>query len=169
MNELARAPVAAPFVAEGLTVLPEWIDYNGHMNIARYVAAFDRALEDAYAELGFLRREMEAWNSSNFAAEMHLTYQRELRAGDPLRITTQLLGFDDRRWHLIQCLYHAAEGFLAATNEWLLAYVDMSTRRSATMPPALQGRLARVLEAHRRLPVPPEVGRAIALARRRSG
>ena len=29
-----------------LEVLPEWLDYNGHMNVAYYIAAFDTAIED---------------------------------------------------------------------------------------------------------------------------
>ena len=33
-----------------LTVLPEWIDYNGHMNVSYYVLAFDRGV-DAFMEL----------------------------------------------------------------------------------------------------------------------
>lgn len=169
MNELAQTPVAAPLVAEGITVRPEWIDSNGHMNIAWYVAAFDQALDRIYPELGFRPEELAAGNSSNFVAEMHITYKRELREGDPLRITTQLLGFDEKRCHFIQCMYHAADGYLAATDEWLFVHVDMETRRSTVMQPALQARLADVLAAHRHLPVPSEVGRSISLAPRRPG
>ena len=33
-----------------LKVLPEWIDYNGHMNVVYYVLAFDRSV-DAFMEL----------------------------------------------------------------------------------------------------------------------
>ena len=34
------------------TVRPEWIDYNGHMNVAHYVAVFDHATEAFHAVIG---------------------------------------------------------------------------------------------------------------------
>jgi acyl-CoA thioester hydrolase len=166
MSELAEAPVAAPLLAEGMVVQPEWIDSNGHMNIAYYMMVFDDAFGQVYRDFGYREDELTTWNASNFVAEMHITYQRELHAGDPLRVTTQLLGFNEKRCNFIQHLYHAGEGFLAATNEWLIAYVDMTTRRSAVMPALQQQRLARVLAAHRHLPVPSEAGRAIRLSPR---
>lgn len=160
-------PIPAPFESVGIDVLPEWIDSNGHMNIAYYVAAFDRAFDKIYDQFGFTRAMMRDRNASSFTSELHITYQRELMVGDPIRVTTQLLGFDAKRCHFIQCMYHAAEGYLAATLEWLLLYIDMTQRRVTTMPEELQRHLARVVEAHRALPLPPEVGRRISLDARR--
>ena len=31
-----------------LTVRPEWIDHNGHMNVAYYVLAFDESTDAVY-------------------------------------------------------------------------------------------------------------------------
>ena len=33
-----------------MTVLPEWIDHNGHMNVAFYVLAFDVATDTVYED-----------------------------------------------------------------------------------------------------------------------
>lgn len=159
--------IQAPFVSTGIEVLPEWIDHNGHMNIAYYVVAFDQAVDQVFHQFGFVPEVMRKANASSFTSELHITYQRELMQGDPLRVTTQLLGFDPKRLHFIQCMYHATEGYLAATMEWLLLYVDMTVRRVAVMPESLQRHLARVLEAHRALPIPPEVGRKISLDAKR--
>ena len=38
--------------------------------------------------------------------------------GAPLRITTQLVDFDAKRMHFIQCMYHAGQGFLAARADY---------------------------------------------------
>ncbi len=38
-------------VAEGI-VRPDWIDYNGHMNVAYYVLAFDLAIDALWARIG---------------------------------------------------------------------------------------------------------------------
>lgn len=165
MNMPDRA-VDRAFVAEGFVVLPEWIDYNGHMNIAFYMKTFDEALDRVYPAFGFDQAAMRAAEQSTFAAEMHVTYQRELHVGDPIRVFHRLLGFDAKRCHFIQHMHHAEEGWLAATNEWLLLYIDLRRRRVTAMPEPLQQRLAAVLGAHSRLPPPPEAGRAIGIPKR---
>lgn len=164
MNEtILPSTIPAPFESVGIEVIPDWIDSNGHMNIAYYIAAFDRAFDQVYDQFGFTQEMMRARNASSFTSELHVTYQRELMLGDPIRVTTQILGFDAKRCHFVQCMYHARDGYLAATLEWLLLYIDMTVRRVTVMPEALQQHLARVVAAHRAIAVPPEVGRRISL------
>ena len=168
MNDtIFHGTIQAPFESVGIEVLPDWIDSNGHMNIAYYIVAFDRAFDQVYHQFGFVAEMMRLRNASSFTSELHATYQRELMAGDPIRVTTQILGFDAKRCHFIQCMYHAREGHLAATLEWLLLHVDMTTRRVTAMPEPLQRHLARVLDAHKAVPVPPEAGRKISLDAKR--
>ena len=50
MNDADALP--APFRSSTQTVEPEWIDYNGHMNVAYYTLAFDRALDELFEALG---------------------------------------------------------------------------------------------------------------------
>lgn len=168
MNETKfPSTIAAPFESVGIEVVPEWIDANGHMNIAYYIVAFDHAFDQVYQQFGFTPAMMRERNASSFTSELHVTYQRELMVGDPIRVTTQLLGFDAKRCHFIQCMYHAREGYLAATLEWLLLHIDMTVRRVTAMPEALQQHLARIVEIHRQVPVPPEAGRKISLDSKR--
>jgi len=167
MASAPEPPIPAPFVHDGLSVRPDWIDVNRHMNIAYYVLVFDQALDHAFPGMGFELDRLKPINGSAFTAELHVTYLRELQEGDPIRVTTQLLEFDDKRCRFLQCLYHAGESYLAATQEWLMLFVDLGSRRVAAMPGWLQQRLAAVRAAHARLPVPPVAGRSIALANRR--
>lgn len=160
-------PIPAPYVNESQSVLAEWIDLNGHMNIAYYLTAFDRAFEEAYEQMGLTNEALEKTGSSTFAAEMHITYQRELMKDDPLRVATQLIGFDAKRMHWMQSMYHRRDGFLAATAEWLILHVDLRQRKVATMPNALQGELSAILAAHAGLRRPPETGRRIDLGNRK--
>jgi acyl-CoA thioester hydrolase len=106
---------------------------------------------------------------TTFCVEAHLTYHREVRVGDPLRFTTMLLGHDEKRIHYIHAMYHAAEGYLAATNELMSLHVSRPTRRAAVMAPDVLARLATVRRAHDALPRPPQAGRAIGLANRPRG
>jgi acyl-CoA thioester hydrolase len=152
----------APFDRHRAVVLPEWIDYNGHMNVAYYLLAFDHATDSFFDYLGLDAAHRDATGGSTFAGDVHLTYQREVKQGDPLRITAQLLGFDDKRVRFFLQMYHAEEGFLAATMEGLTLYVDLKRRKVAPFPPEITARLAAVFAAHRALPLPPEAGRVIA-------
>lgn len=154
--------IEAPFDRHRATVLPEWIDYNGHMNVAYYLLAFDHATDSFLNYLGLDAGHREATGGTTFAGDIHLTYQREVREGDPLRITTLLLGYDEKRIRFINHMYHAEQGFLASTMESLSLYVDLERRKVSVLPADIQARLAEVLEAHRRLPLPPEAGRVIA-------
>ena len=36
----------APFVSSVMRVEPQWIDYNGHLNVAYYNVLFDRAVDE---------------------------------------------------------------------------------------------------------------------------
>jgi acyl-CoA thioester hydrolase len=153
--------IAAPLELHRETVLGEWTDYNGHMNVAYYVLAFDHATDAFFDFIGFDEGYRRTTGHSTFAAESHVTYQREVAEGDALRFTTQLLGFDEKRLRYIHHMYHAEQGFLAATSEWLSLHVDLNRRRVAPMPEAISARLSAILAAHGELPVPPEVGRAV--------
>ena len=162
---MSDSVIPAPFISNKMSVLPEWIDTNGHMNVARYLRAFDLAFDDVYEEVGITAEHMRIERGTTFAAEMHITYQRELLQGDPLRITTRLLAYDLKRMHWIQCMYHREQGYLAATNEWLILYVDIDKRRAGRMPAALERGFQAILAAHAPLPLPPEVGRKIDFTR----
>lgn len=154
--------IEAPFDQHRAVVLPEWIDYNGHMNVAYYLLAFDHATDDFLDYLGLDAAHRAASGGTTFAGDIHLTYQREVRQGDPLRITAQLLGYDDKRLRFFCHMYHAGEDYLAATMESLSLYVDLERRRVAAFPAEIRARLAEVFAAHRALPLPPEAGRVIA-------
>ena len=163
------SPIPAPYVDQTQSVPAEWIDLNGHMNIAYYLTAFDLAFAEAYEQMGLTMEALEKTGSSTFAAEMHITYQRELMKDDPMRIETQLIGFDAKRMHWMQSMYHRRDRYLAATAEWLVLHVDLRQRKVAAMPDALQRVLSAILSAHAKLPRPPETGLHIDLANRKPG
>ena len=145
------------------TVPLEWIDYNGHMNVAYYVLAFDHAT-DAFMEcLGIDRTYRQLNQCSTFVVETHVNYQRELAAGDSMRITTQLLGFDSKRIHYFHRLYHGHRGYLSATTELMVIHVDLAERRSTPMPLPTMDRLSKLMAAHLQLPRPPQSGRVMGV------
>ncbi len=144
----------------------DWIDYNGHMNVAYYVLAFDYSTDALMDYLGLDSDYRERTQNSAFVLEGHITYDQELVQDDPIHCTTQLLDYDAKRIHYFQQMYHSEKGFLAATNELILLHMDMSQRRSAPMPTSTLEQLEAVMAAHKQLPKPPQVGRVIGIRRR---
>ncbi len=157
---------AAPFIASPLRVDPAWIDYNGHLNMAYYNVLFDRAVDEVYELLGCGLAYVGKTRHSCFTAEVHLRYLRELHAGDPVRVTFQLMDFDAKRLHFFEQLYHAEAGWLSATSENMALHVDMAAKKVAAFPDGVMARLKAMKAAHASLPVPDGAGRRIAMPRR---
>jgi len=144
-------------------VRPEWIDFNGHMNLAYYLLAFDQATDRFLHHIGLGEKYFRQENRSVFVLEAHVVYHREMRLGDRMRFTTQLLAHDAKRLQFIHHMYHAGEGFLAAANEIMAIHVDMASRRSAPMPAPAMAALAELQASHDLLPKPAEAGRQIRI------
>lgn len=158
-------PDTGLLTVEGMRVLPEWIDYNGHMNVAYYVLAFDQALEAMMEEIGIGGSYAAQGEGTTFVLENHVRYLREIGEGTPMRFTFQLLDHDAKRIHYFLRMYHAEEGFLAATAEQLSMHIDQSARRSGPMPQAVQDRFAAIAAAQAKLPRPAEAGRPMGIRR----
>ena len=120
----------APFVSSVMRVEQSWIDYNGHLNMAYYNVLFDRCVDEAYELLGIGLDYLKTQHST-FTAEAHVRYLRELNAGDPVRVTFQLLDFDSKRMHCFEQLFHAGEGWVSATSENMSLHVDMTAKKTA--------------------------------------
>jgi len=153
----------APFVSSLMKVEPQWIDYNGHLNMAYYNVLFDRAVDEAYELLGIGLDYLKTENHSTFTAEVHVRYLRELHENDSVRVTYQLLDYDNKRIHYFEQLFHAEEGWVSATSENMTLHVDMASKKVAPSPPKVLRSLAAMKAAHARLPRPEAAGRRIAM------
>jgi acyl-CoA thioester hydrolase len=157
----------APFVSSIMRVEPQWIDYNGHLNMAYYNVLFDRCVDEAYELLGIGQDYLATQKHSTFTAEAHVRYLREIHDGDPVRVTFQLLDYDAKRIHYFQQLFHATDGWVSATSENMTLHVDMTAKKVAPFPTTIMDTLARMKTAHVRLPRPEAAGRGIAMPEKR--
>ena len=98
---------AAPFVSSVMRIEPQWIDYNGHLNVAYYNVLFDRAVDEVYELIGLGPAYLDRHKHSTMVAEAHVRYLRELKLEDPVRVIVQLLDYDAKRIHLFEELRHA--------------------------------------------------------------
>ncbi len=154
--DVYRAPVEAA-----------WIDYNGHMNVAYYVLMFDRATDALLDRLGLGAAYRRRTDHSLFVLESHVTYEREVKAGDMLRFTTQLVDADAKRLHFFHTMYHEATGYRAATSELLALHVDLAGPAARPFAANEKAAIDAMLEEHRELPRPAQLGRVVGLGRQK--
>lgn len=148
-------------------IRPEWVDYNGHMNVAYYVLVFDHATDAVLDHLDIGRAYRARSGRSVFVAEAHVTYERELHAGFAVEIDSRIIGFDGKRFIIYHEMSCTEAGGLAASNEVLCLHVDLEARRTAPLPDDADTRLAAAAIAHGRAGRPARAGRGIGLIARR--
>lgn len=159
------APPSALLCTHTDRVVPAWIDYNGHMNVAYYVVLMDRAMDGFLAHVGIGEAYLKRENKSTFALDVRIAYRRELRVDTPVRCYSQLFDFDAKRFQVGHYVTHAEEGWTAAYSEWVGVHVDMATRKSAPMPSRAAEALGALLAAHRAVPRPAALDRPFGLGR----
>ncbi|MFS8039285.1 thioesterase family protein [Xanthobacter sp. AM11] len=156
----------APFVSSSMKVEGEWIDYNGHLNVAYYTLIFDRAMDEALSLLGLGPSYARKRGASFFTAESHIRYLRELPPESPVRVTLRLLDYDEKRLHLFQTLHHATEGWVSATSEQMALHVDLKSRRVVPFPDDVLERIATMRAAHAGLAPLDGLGRRVTMPAR---
>jgi acyl-CoA thioester hydrolase len=139
-------------------ILPEWLDYNGHMNVAYFVLVFDHGTDEFYPLIGLGKPYRMSTGKSTFAVETHITYQKELSVGEEVLVTTQLIAFDEKRIHYFHRMWHADKNIQLATLEQLAVHVNLATRRVEPMPDESQRLLNEMWQSHMTLPKPKEIG-----------
>jgi acyl-CoA thioester hydrolase len=165
---IARNDMSAPIICPERKVESAWIDYNGHMNTAYYNLVFDQTLDCVFDDLGIGAAYVKAGHGSCFTVETHVSYIAELALHDPIRVTYQLLDWDDKRMHFFGEMYHAKQGYLAATSEQLSLHVDIQTRKAGPFPAAARQKIGALMAAQKGITWPTQVGHVMRIAREKS-
>lgn len=165
-NEIDDSFEAAPLRAGPARVPAEWIDYNGHMNVAYYTMAFDKALDEVYDALGIGENLVLSHRMGPMALQSQVHYLGELVEGGRFACEFRLLDADGKRLHSFSEMVDLDRGGIAATYETLSVNVDLDARRSVAYPPDASARIERLRAAHEGLPRPEQVGRTIGIRRK---
>jgi len=159
-------PYDAPVHLAGGQVSTEWIDYNGHMNVAYYTHAFDRAIDQFLErELGVGETHVKTTAQGPYVLQAQVCYLAELRAGEAFDFLCHLVDCDAKRLHLMTQMRNGA-GEVAATSEQILMNVDHGLRRAVPYPAWAQARMSRMRDAHATTPRPAQLGAPLGLRRR---
>ena len=144
-------------------VLPDWVDYNGHLRDAFYLLIFSYATDALMDTLGLDSDNREASGHSLFTLELHLNYLDEVKRGADVEVQTQLIAHDAKRLHLYHSLHLVGDEKALAGNEQMLLHVDLAGPHSAPFTEATLARLATISSAQADLPRPALLGRVIGL------
>ncbi len=138
----------------------DWVDYNGHMNEARYLQAFGDAT-DRFMEIIGCDATYIALGGSYFTAETHIRHIDEVHAGHEITIVTQVLLGEGKKMHLWHEMYEDER--LLATGEHMLIHVSLETRRASAPSEAVAEKLSGYARSHVALPRPHGAGRAVGV------
>jgi acyl-CoA thioester hydrolase len=147
-------------------VLPDWVDYNGHLNEAYYLLIFSHATDAFMDHIGMTPGPEHRKETSLYTLETHLCYLEECSAGQEVEIATQLLDLDKKRFHIFHAMTLAGREELLATAEMVSLHVEMSGPRAAAFPPETLARLEAIHSRHKALPRPTQVNGVMGLKKK---
>lgn len=142
------------------TVLPAWIDYNGHMTEFRYVQVFSDSSEVLFRLVG-MHDEYVAAGHSYYTAETHNQFYDEVGVNEPYYTTVQIILADAKRLHVYYRMHAADDDRLLATLEAMYLHVDMKTGKVVAAESAAMEKLMALAATHADLPKPEAAGRFV--------
>jgi carnitine 3-dehydrogenase len=159
----AAAPSQSASAAGGLRlldcrVIPEWIDYNGHMTEHRYLDLFGQATDRFLAYIGVDEAYLQS-GRSYYTVESHLMHRAEAKCGDELHVETRLLSFDEKRVHLFHSLRRGETEIASA--EQMLLHVDSKAAKASSADAGILTELTAIHEMQVQLPKPVAMGRHV--------
>ena len=116
-------------------VIKEWTDYNGHLNVAFYIRVFDIAADIMLDNFKMGGESAKKDNRTTFVAEMYTNYYQEVRLGEEVETHIAYVDHDKKRIHYKLSMFHKEKKYLAASNEVLSLYVDLSKRKVVEFDP----------------------------------
>jgi carnitine 3-dehydrogenase len=164
MDDMSGIADGKPLRLVETFVRPEWVDYNGHMTDSRYLQVFGDATDALLRAVGV----DDAYRDSGralYTVETHVSHRAEASALEPLYVTTQILGLDDKRVHLFHCLYRRRDDRVVATAEQLYLHVNRAAGKASSMDAAVRAKLENMRAAHASIAEPARSGRHLSLSR----
>lgn len=165
-EDLLRAaqPAGAPLELLSGKVLPDWIDYNGHMTEHRYLEVFGHATDALLAHIG-ADADYVAAGRSYYTVETHIMHLGEAKSDEGYAVSTQVLGSDEKRLHVFHQIRNSTTGAVLASAEQMLLHVDAHAKRAVPVTGDVAARLAELATAHRGIPRPEAAGRHVGQRR----
>ena len=116
-------------------IIPEWTDYNGHMNLAFYIHLFDQGWDILLDKFDMGGNSAKLQKRSTFAVESHTKYIKEVKEGDEVDINLLFLDNDNKRMVYQLEIFSNNGNYRAATSEVCSVYVNLDIRKVVEIEP----------------------------------
>ena len=127
-------------------VLPEWIDYNGHLRDAYYALILSLASDALMDRIGMDAAYRAASGNTLYTVEMHIHYLREVHQRDIVLVGARLLAADHKRMHTAFEISCEGKQGVAATAEFMLLHVHQAeTVTVSAFEPAVAAAIAALM------------------------
>ncbi|MGB0772338.1 MAG: thioesterase family protein [Paracoccaceae bacterium] len=123
-----------------ITVKPEWIDYNGHMQDAYYGLVFSYAVDAFQDWVGFDAAYRTATDCTIYLVEEHKYFLREVKESDPLAVQISVLGVSQKVFHL-HCVMQSGGQDVAISELMEMHVCQKPTPKGAPIPLDIAARL----------------------------
>lgn len=160
LGPMARA--VTTFTGE---VLPEWGDYNDHLNEGYYGVIFGHASDGLLELLGFGPEYRQSFGGTFYTVETQIRFEAEIALGEPITVETTLLGADPKRLHYWHELRVVGAPARSATQEGLMLHVDIEPVKVTAMSPAMVDAASGLTASHASIRGQADIGRAIRAVR----
>ena len=110
-------------------VTKDWVDYNGHMNMAYYVLIFDQAWEVALEKFKMGESAAKSEQRSTMVVETNTKYINEVKENEEVNINLIYFDHDKKRLHLKMEMNEKKTNKLSASMEWISLYIDLGKRK----------------------------------------
>ena len=160
--------MTAPTPCLEIEVPAAWVDYNDHLNDAYHAVAFSQAGDAFMARVGLGAEGRRRTGRTIYTLALVIRYLAEVKLGERLAITAQVLETDSKRLRFWLEARRAGDGVLASTSEQVLICVDPAgdRPRAAEFPAEVLANLRAIAASHAELAAPLEAGQGLTLRRR---
>ena len=159
-----NGPYNTPLVLHSKKVLPEWIDYNGHMNVVYYTLVFDNSLDFFLEEiLGIGESHAIKKKQGPFVLQAHYHYLNEMNLNEEFNVRLLVVDCDKKRMHLCLDIFSKKQKKVIAVAEKILINVNLNIRKVEHYPSWAFNRLVLLKNTHKKASFPEVLGKKISL------
>jgi carnitine 3-dehydrogenase len=130
------------------------------MSDFRYGQLFGDAMDALYRAVG-VDAAYRASGLMFYTVESHTTHVAEAKVSEPITVSTQILGVDDKRLRVFHTVRRRVDGKLLATGEQMHLHVDAKAAKAAPTDARVREKLEQMARAHAELPLPAAAGRHV--------
>lgn len=130
------------------TIIPDYLDAMGHMNVRWYMGLYDEAGWNFFDHIGMSQTYFQTEKKGGFALRQFIQYYAEVRVGETVAIHARVLGRSDKRIYFMLFMLNETQNVLASTFENLGTHADLIKRRSSPLPDHIAANLDALIAEH---------------------